>query len=133
VPRAPCPVPRAPPPPSPPHTRPWADLEDPNATLALRLEIEVPYVKKHPFRREYDVLEAMMPHHGNVVALWHGWNEESIVPKVAKMLPQFILTRFEDKISVKPDWVPKVGRGVPCPCVWVGLRRVAYGCTGPGP
>jgi hypothetical protein len=95
-------------------THTHTDLEDPNGTLALRLEIEVPYAKKHPFKREYDALEAMMPHHGNIVALWHGWSEEGIVPKVAKALPQFILTRFEDKISLKPDWVPKVRRWQRC-------------------
>jgi hypothetical protein len=87
---------------------PCSGLEDPKALLALRLEIDVPHLKKHPFRREYDALAAMLPHHGNIIRLWHGFEEPAIVPKVAKALPQFILTRFEDKVSVKPEWVPKV-------------------------
>ena len=89
-----------------------AGLEDPTALLQIKLEVEVTYMKKHPFMKEYDALKAMLPHHKNIVRLWHGFKEDSIAAKIAKLLPDFILIRFEDKIELFPDWTPPVRRRV---------------------
>ena len=65
-------------------------------------------MKKHPFMKEYDALKAMMPHHPNVIRMWHSFSEDAIAAKIAKLLPDFVLVKFEDKIELDASWVPKV-------------------------
>jgi hypothetical protein len=97
-------------------------IEDPVGLLAVTLEVDQPHMPKHPFAKERDALIAMMPHHKNIIRIWNAFTEDGIVPKIAKALPEFILTKFEDKISIDPEWEPTVRQLQWLQCVRVATR-----------
>ncbi len=51
---------------------------------------------------------AAIPGHENVVRLWSHFKDEEAAPKVLNALPDFVLTRFRDKVSLNAAWKPKV-------------------------
>ena len=84
-----------------------AGLENPFQCYALRLQLDVEYLAKHPYEREYEIL-SVLPPHPNVTRIWSRFKEDEVAPKLMMKLPEWILTLFDDKLQLNKDWRPKV-------------------------